>query len=76
MASEDNPVQKVKCVLVGSNAVGKSAMLMNYTANSFPEEYIPTVSSVLAGIQIDKSALLCCSCLKTLLPTSLLMGNH
>ncbi|XP_029108041.1 rho-related GTP-binding protein RhoH-like [Scleropages formosus] len=49
----------IKCVLVGDSAVGKTALLVRFTSETFPDSYKPTVYENMGvevfmdGVQVD-----------------------
>jgi len=49
-----HPGNKLKCVFIGDGAVGKTSLIISYTTNGYPNEYVPTaIDTYHATVHID-----------------------
>ncbi|KAK8884900.1 hypothetical protein M9Y10_044023 [Tritrichomonas musculus] len=47
-------MKNIKCLIIGDGAIGKTCLLVTFTKNEFPVEYIPTVYENYTGtIDVD-----------------------
>jgi len=49
---------KIKAVFIGDGAVGKTSLIISYTTNGYPNEYVPTaIDTYKAVVHVDGEAL-------------------
>ena len=58
-SAEGSPIStpietRLKCVLVGDGAVGKTSLIVSYTINDYPTEYMPTAFDNYSGKLISQ----------------------
>uniref|UniRef100_A0A8D0HGB9 Uncharacterized protein n=1 Tax=Sphenodon punctatus TaxID=8508 RepID=A0A8D0HGB9_SPHPU len=57
-AQRSGPERRLQCVLLGDGAVGKTSLVVSYSANGFPARYLPTaLDRFSAVVRVDGSPL-------------------
>jgi len=49
VASNSAKENKLKCVFLGDGAVGKTSLVVSYSTNGYPTEYVPTAFDNYSG---------------------------
>ena len=47
--TDSSTMKRIKCVLVGDGAIGKTSLIVSYTTNGYPTEYVPTAFDKYTG---------------------------
>lgn len=50
LRQENLGAKRIKCVLIGDGAIGKTSLVVSYTTNGYPTEYVPTAFDKYTGI--------------------------
>ncbi|XP_067943537.1 uncharacterized protein [Watersipora subatra] len=52
---QTDSMKRIKCVLIGDGAIGKTSLIVSYTTNGYPTEYVPTAfDKYTAVVSVDE----------------------